>query len=58
VPKHIIRIVPEMFSDLELKDEKLRLEEKTQQAIEKNKTGRNERCPCGSGKKYKKCHGV
>jgi len=22
------------------------------------KTGRNERCPCGSGKKYKKCCGV
>jgi preprotein translocase subunit SecA len=22
------------------------------------KTGRNEPCPCGSGKKYKKCHGV
>ncbi|MBL0215549.1 MAG: SEC-C domain-containing protein [Myxococcales bacterium] len=21
------------------------------------KTGRNEPCPCGSGKKYKKCHG-
>jgi len=21
------------------------------------KVGRNERCPCGSGKKYKKCHG-
>ncbi len=20
------------------------------------KTGRNEECPCGSGKKYKKCH--
>jgi len=20
-------------------------------------TGRNEPCPCGSGKKYKKCHG-
>jgi len=19
--------------------------------------GRNDRCPCGSGKKYKKCHG-
>jgi len=19
--------------------------------------GRNEKCPCGSGKKYKKCHG-
>jgi preprotein translocase subunit SecA len=22
------------------------------------KVGRNEQCPCGSGKKYKKCHGV
>ena len=22
------------------------------------KTGRNEPCPCGSGKKYKKCHGA
>jgi preprotein translocase subunit SecA len=22
-----------------------------------DKTGRNEPCPCGSGKKYKKCHG-
>jgi len=21
------------------------------------KVGRNEPCPCGSGKKYKKCHG-
>ena len=21
------------------------------------KIGRNERCPCGSGLKYKKCHG-
>lgn len=24
---------------------------------DKPKVGRNERCPCGSGKKYKKCHG-
>ncbi|OGR45165.1 MAG: preprotein translocase subunit SecA [Elusimicrobia bacterium GWA2_61_42] len=23
-----------------------------------SKTGRNDPCPCGSGKKYKKCHGV
>jgi preprotein translocase subunit SecA len=22
-----------------------------------DKTGRNDPCPCGSGKKYKKCHG-
>lgn len=24
--------------------------------MKKNKVGRNQRCPCGSGKKYKKCH--
>jgi uncharacterized protein YecA (UPF0149 family) len=23
-----------------------------------NRVGRNDPCPCGSGKKYKKCHGV
>ncbi|MCM2323011.1 MAG: SEC-C metal-binding domain-containing protein [Oligoflexia bacterium] len=22
------------------------------------KVGRNDQCPCGSGKKYKKCHGA
>jgi len=22
------------------------------------KLGRNDPCPCGSGKKYKKCHGI
>ena len=25
---------------------------------EQPKVGRNDPCPCGSGKKYKKCHGV
>jgi preprotein translocase subunit SecA len=27
-----------------------------QQRVER-KIGRNDECPCGSGKKYKKCHG-
>lgn len=26
-------------------------------AVSKEKVGRNEPCPCGSGKKFKKCHG-
>lgn len=26
--------------------------------VEADKVGRNEPCPCGSGKKYKKCHGI
>jgi preprotein translocase subunit SecA len=28
-----------------------------QQAVAGQKVGRNDPCPCGSGKKYKKCHG-
>jgi preprotein translocase subunit SecA len=32
--------------------------EKPQQVIRKEKVGRNDPCPCGSGKKYKKCHGA
>ncbi len=30
----------------------------TQKPIEADKVGRNDPCPCGSGKKYKKCHGA
>jgi preprotein translocase subunit SecA len=26
--------------------------------INQNITGRNDPCPCGSGKKFKKCHGA
>ena len=29
-----------------------------QQAVAGQKVGRNDPCPCGSGKKYKKCHGA
>jgi preprotein translocase subunit SecA len=34
-------------------------EQKQQQPIKRDgeKIGRNDPCPCGSGKKYKKCHG-
>ena len=30
---------------------------KTRTVVNENKTGRNDACPCGSGKKYKKCCG-
>ena len=30
----------------------------SQQVIKSEKVGRNDPCPCGSGKKYKKCHGA
>ncbi|MEX2227886.1 MAG: preprotein translocase subunit SecA [Dehalococcoidia bacterium] len=29
-----------------------------QTVVSAQKVGRNEQCPCGSGKKYKKCHGA
>ncbi|NEU08763.1 preprotein translocase subunit SecA [Flavihumibacter sp. R14] len=32
--------------------------QKTQPIRVENKIGRNDPCPCGSGKKYKNCHGV
>jgi preprotein translocase subunit SecA len=31
---------------------------KNQPVRRKNKVGRNEPCPCGSGKKFKQCHGA
>ena len=27
-------------------------------AVGAGKVGRNAQCPCGSGKKYKRCHGA
>jgi hypothetical protein len=53
----IIAIYPGMFSDAELIPGKLHLEEKTQNTIRDRRPGRNDPCLCGSGKKYKKCHG-
>jgi preprotein translocase subunit SecA len=32
-------------------------QQKSQPVKVEKKTGRNEPCPCGSGKKYKHCHG-
>ncbi|HEU0019583.1 MAG TPA: SEC-C metal-binding domain-containing protein, partial [Thermoleophilaceae bacterium] len=30
----------------------------TRHVAEEDRIGRNDPCPCGSGKKYKKCHGA
>jgi preprotein translocase subunit SecA len=34
------------------------IEQKQTPVTAEEKVGRNDPCPCGSGKKYKKCHGV
>ena len=38
------------------KNEKTK-KDKSEEKNEFKKVGRNEKCPCGSGKKYKHCHG-
>lgn len=50
-------ISPGRFTDAELAADRLRHENKAQEQIVKGKPGRNDQCPCGSGKKYKRCHG-
>ncbi len=37
--------------------ERANAEAKAQPIVRGNKVGRNDPCPCGSGKKYKQCHG-
>lgn len=39
-------------------DQDTREIQKTQPIRNENKVGRNDPCPCGSGKKYKNCHGI
>jgi len=53
----IERITPERFSDDELRVSEEHIEREAQRMVASQKPGRNDRCPCGSGKKFKKCHG-
>jgi uncharacterized protein YchJ len=45
------------FSDSDLASEFSRHEKMVQRAIHTERPGRNSLCPCGSGRKFKKCHG-
>ncbi len=68
VVHHIFHLNIEHFNQHALEEKRVREMEEInllagqggegQQPIEaEDKTGRNEPCPCGSGKKFKKCHG-
>jgi uncharacterized protein YchJ len=46
----------EFESDFDYKDHAYKMPQETVKR-EEPKVGRNDPCPCGSGKKYKKCHG-
>ena len=62
-----------MLVEVKTEEQTKKLDQKNQQEVDKasmdtqnqddqigqqRKIGRNESCPCGSGKKYKHCHGV
>jgi preprotein translocase subunit SecA len=49
---------PEMVSDSGMPMEDTRELQKQMPVKVEQKIGRNDPCPCGSGKKYKNCHGV
>jgi preprotein translocase subunit SecA len=56
-PQHLVASHEEMGQFGEAKTP----EEKKAPAVEKvtgERVGRNDPCPCGSGKKFKKCHGA
>lgn len=53
----IQRILPGRFSERELMRGRAYLEQTVRKTIEARAIGRNDPCPCSSGKKYKKCHG-
>jgi hypothetical protein len=50
-------ILPGRYTEEALQKAKDQLENQTERRIITQKPGRNDPCPCGSGKKYKKCHG-
>jgi hypothetical protein len=50
-------ITPGRFSVTELASARATHEKKAEEAIAVERPGRNDICPCGSGKKFKKCHG-
>lgn len=55
--KAIETVYPDQFTTEELASSIKRADEQLATRLSEKKIGRNERCPCGSGKKYKRCHG-
>lgn len=71
IKNEIAKVV--MLVEVKTEDQAKKIDQKNQQEVDKaridsqsqdnqnsqqRKIGRNESCPCGSGKKYKHCHGV
>src|SRR5690349_9693869 len=57
VVKSIHIITPGTITEADLARGRAHLDEQVATKAAERKIGRNERCPCGSGRKYKFCHG-
>jgi SEC-C motif len=58
-PAHVLRVTLEAIEPKTRAEQPKRDEEWRPRTVRSGpKAGRNEPCPCGSGKKYKRCHGA
>lgn len=56
--EHVMERLVNLYNDVDRKDEAAAIKrEYSIQSSSRVKVGRNDPCPCGSGKKYKKCCG-
>ena len=57
IKKDLIKLLLNLNIVVQSKEETNKEKKETQNNNDFKKVGRNEKCPCGSGKKYKHCHG-
>ena len=55
IKKDLIKFLLNLNVEVSIKSEKA--ENESSEKKDYKKVGRNEKCPCGSGKKFKHCHG-
>ena len=57
IKKDLIKLLLNLNIVVQSKEETNKEKKETQNNNDFKKVGRNEKCPCGSGKKFKHCHG-
>ncbi len=58
IPEPSVRVISSKTGETLQSDAELMNSNGTNGSIKSPEAGRNDPCPCGSGKKYKKCHGA
>ena len=57
IKKDLIKLLLNLNIVVPTEKNEKKKKEKSEEKNEFKKVGRNEKCPCGSGKKFKHCHG-